>query len=206
MFKIFLIFLSILAATIVFKSFIIGCLIITMLFFHECGHLRAAKHLSVNNKGIFFLPFMGAIGLIDCIPKNRGEEFFIAWCGPAFGFIFTVLLMSLSIIFGSHLLGMATVYSAIINLFNLLVPISPLDGGRIFKSISFSINRTFGLLLMIAGIAASIFIAYEGAYLFAIIAIFGIVDFTYEFMQNDKQKMNWLNIMYTTFATFIIKI
>jgi hypothetical protein len=82
--------------------------------------------------------------------------------------------------------GAAGAWIAMVNLFNLL-PINPLDGGRVFKSIVLSINGKFGLSVMVVMVAACIWVAYGyGIYLFAFLGLIGALEFFVERWQLTK--------------------
>jgi hypothetical protein len=72
-------------------------------------------------------------------------------------------------------------FMAMVNLFNLL-PINPLDGGRIVKSITFSINSKFGIVFLAVGIIVSIVIMFWAKMvLFFILLVIGIIEFASEY-------------------------
>jgi hypothetical protein len=79
-------------------------------------------------------------------------------------------------------------WMAMINLFNLL-PINPLDGGRVMKSIAFSIHSWFGYVFMIIGIIASIFLAiYAHIWIFILVVILSSLELVVEFYFNHKRR------------------
>jgi len=72
-------------------------------------------------------------------------------------------------------------WMAMINLFNLL-PINPLDGGRIMKSIAFSIHSWVGLIFMCLGIVGAIFLAvYAHIWIFILVVILSTIELLLEF-------------------------
>jgi Zn-dependent protease len=69
---------------------------------------------------------------------------------------------------------------AMINLFNLL-PINPLDGGRILKSVIFSVSTKWGLRFLELGLVASLALAwFAGATLVFLLLLIGGVEFLSE--------------------------
>lgn len=100
------------------------------LFIHEMGHVIAAQQRGLAVSAPAFIPFMGAFITMREAPPDVETEAHVAIGGPllgsvaAFGFYFAGD-------WGGDRLLLAIAYSAfVLNLFNLL-PISPLDGGRI---------------------------------------------------------------------------
>lgn len=77
----------------------------------------------------------------------------------------------------------AAVLSALLNLFNLL-PILPLDGGHVLKSISFSMRSWIGLSVCMAGIALGAWVAYTfGLALLVFFLVVGSIEVVMEWRQ-----------------------
>ncbi|OGZ21765.1 MAG: hypothetical protein A3D46_00670 [Candidatus Nealsonbacteria bacterium RIFCSPHIGHO2_02_FULL_43_13] len=75
---------------------------------------------------------------------------------------------------------------AMINLINLL-PIMPLDGGRVLRSISFSFGSWRGLILIGIGmIAGAAILMKMGFWLFVILIPFGIIEVVFDFKKERK--------------------
>jgi Zn-dependent protease len=142
--KILLAIISLSLFTLVFQSFFVGFLVFLGIFLHERGHLKAAEYIGVPHKGMYFLPGLGAVALLEEFPKSRSQECFIAIAGPAAGMAYTCVLAGISGIVpwaaAASIIGKAALWNGVINLLNLLCPVDPLDGGRILKSITFSLH------------------------------------------------------------------
>ncbi|RYM06059.1 hypothetical protein EWH99_04185 [Sporolactobacillus sp. THM7-7] len=105
------------------------------LVFHESGHMLAAWQRGVKTSPIFFIPFIGAaVGLEEEIRHSRDESY-VAYGGPLLGGMATAFALGLYLITDSDVWLLAVYLGAILNLFNL-IPISPLDGGRIVTALS----------------------------------------------------------------------
>jgi Zn-dependent protease len=103
---------------------------VALLFFHEMGHYVAARQRGLNVSAPAFIPFMGAFITLRDTPHNAETEAYVAFAGPFIGTLATFAVYFWASDQGSHL-WLAVAYSGFfLNLFNLL-PISPLDGGRI---------------------------------------------------------------------------
>jgi Zn-dependent protease len=111
---------------------------VLLIFVHEMGHYLAARKRGLAVGTPTFVPFVGAWIEMKDLPHDVGTEAFVGFAGPLAGTAAAMacyLLARSSIGDGSELL-LALAYSGcMINLFNLL-PISPLDGGRITAIIS----------------------------------------------------------------------
>lgn len=109
-----------------------------LILVHELGHLLAAKYYGWNTDKIYIYPLGGITKFNESINRSLKEEFIIVIMGPVFQLIFFFILTSFGIkdlyLFNFLLLG-----------FNLL-PIYPLDGGKILNIILayfFSYRRSF---------------------------------------------------------------
>jgi Zn-dependent protease len=106
-----------------------------LLLIHEMGHYIAAKKSKLSVGLPTFIPFVGAwIELKEQI-MNPETEAFVGLAGPMLGSAAAFLCYVAAREFASPLL-MAIAYAGfMLNLFNL-IPLSPLDGGRIVAVIS----------------------------------------------------------------------
>ena len=103
---------------------------VALLFAHEMGHYVAARQRGLNVGTPAFIPFMGAWIALKEQPADVETEAYVALAGPVIGTIAALAVYLWARSENSGLL-MAIAYSGLfLNLFNLL-PISPLDGGRV---------------------------------------------------------------------------
>jgi Zn-dependent protease len=103
---------------------------IALLFAHEMGHYVAARQCGLKVGAPAFIPFVGAWIALEDQPVNVETEAYVAIAGPVIGTIAALAVYLLARAEDSGLL-LAIAYSGLfLNLFNLL-PISPLDGGRV---------------------------------------------------------------------------
>jgi Zn-dependent protease len=108
---------------------------IALMFAHEMGHYVAARQCGLNVSAPAFIPFVGAWINLKEQPRDVRTEAYVAVAGPLVGTVSAVAIYLWSRWTGSTLL-LAIAYAGLfLNLFNLL-PVSPLDGGRITAIIS----------------------------------------------------------------------
>jgi Zn-dependent protease len=113
--------------------FAVGFVILILV--HETGHLLAAKAFGLPVSAPIFIPFMGAFIALKNAPKDAWMEACVGIGGPALGTLGALACAGLYPLTGNPLY-LAIAYSAFfLNLFNL-IPITPLDGGRIAAAIS----------------------------------------------------------------------
>lgn len=108
---------------------------VLLIFVHECGHIVAAKYFGVKVSAPVFIPFLGAMILMKEAPRNAWVEAWIGIGGPILGSIGALVCHALGEQFQQPLLISLALSGYLINLFNL-VPITPLDGGRIVTALS----------------------------------------------------------------------
>ena len=108
---------------------------ILLMFAHEMGHFLAARQRKLAVGAPTFIPFVGAWIELKEQPMDVETEAYVAMAGP---FVGTIAATSVYL-WGSHVgspLLIAVAYSGfLLNFFNL-IPLSPLDGGRITAILS----------------------------------------------------------------------
>ncbi|MFZ6845862.1 site-2 protease family protein [Undibacterium sp. RuTC16W] len=108
---------------------------VLLIFIHEMGHFIAARQRGLDVGAPTFIPFVGAWIQLKELPHDVETEAYIGFAGPIAGSMGALACYWLGRNYESNLM-LALAYSGfMINLFNL-IPISPLDGGRITAIIS----------------------------------------------------------------------
>jgi Zn-dependent protease len=186
--KIVLAGVSLAAYTYMF-SWKFALMIMAQLLIHEYGHIWAMKRTGIKTKGIFFIPFVGGAAVASEDFKSRNDEVFVALMGPVFGFACAGGMLALYYATNNPIYAAGASWMAMINLFNLL-PINPLDGGRVMKSIAFSLHTTVGLVFLVLGIIASGFLAfYAHMWIFIFVIILSSLELAIEFYYKRKWKI-----------------
>jgi Zn-dependent protease len=161
--------------SIEFALMLIACLVV-----HEYGHVRAMKYFGIKTKGIYLIPFVGGLAVSDDKITTRWQDVVISLMGPAFGLITSVLGVILYYATEMEIFAGVAVLSALLNLFNLL-PILPLDGGHILKSISFSMRSWVGLSVCLLGVLFGLWLSYAfGLMLLVFFLFIGALEIVFE--------------------------
>ena len=113
-----------------------------ILLAHEIGHVVAMRLGGTKVRGVLFLPFVGAATLAEHAFVSRWHEFWVQLAGPLTGIPSAALAL---ILWRTGVLSEATgstVFWAalLLNLFNL-IPVLPLDGGRVLLSLTADLPR-----------------------------------------------------------------
>lgn len=108
---------------------------VLLIFVHECGHVLAARHFGLPVTAPVFIPFVGAYILLKEMPRNAWVEAWIGIGGPILGSLGALVCHAAGEQLNQPLLISLALSGYLINLFNL-VPITPLDGGRIVTALS----------------------------------------------------------------------
>lgn len=139
---------------------------VLLIFFHEMGHYVAAKQRGLDVGAPTFIPFVGAWIQLKDQPHDVETEAYVGIAGPVAGTVTAMACYYAADSLESPLLLALAYAGLMINLFNL-IPLSPLDGGRITAIISpkvwwlgvpvliglFIVNKS-PMLLLIAILAA----------------------------------------------------
>ena len=90
---------------------------------------------------------------------------------------------------GQPLWAATGAWMATLNLFNLL-PITPLDGGQLIRSIAFSINKTLGVWFLGFSILLGVIVMWKfHILLFAILLVVGALEMAYEIYARRRLRL-----------------
>jgi Zn-dependent protease len=106
-----------------------------LIFVHEMGHYLAAKQKGLDVGVPVFIPFVGAWIALKEMPHDAEMEAYIGLGGPLVGSIGALACYFAAREYNSMLLLAISYSGFFLNLFNL-IPVPPLDGGRITAVLS----------------------------------------------------------------------
>jgi len=160
--------LSVVAFWLWTNSWLLGAGIVALLFVHEMGHFIVIRAKGLPASLPVFIPLLGAYVTMRKSPRNVRDEAEIALAGPIAGGLAGLGCLALYELTGEHALIILAYLTFFINLLNL-VPVSPLDGGRVVGAIS----RWFWPVgLAIVGVA----FYYTGFWILLLVAVFGFAQ------------------------------
>jgi len=108
---------------------------VALLFVHECGHYIAARRRGLDVGAPTFIPFVGAWIQLKQMPHDAETEAYVGLGGPLLGTVGAVACYALARHYDATWLLAVAYAGFFLNLFNM-IPLSPLDGGRITAVLS----------------------------------------------------------------------
>ena len=122
--------------------------LVGLIFVHEMGHFIAARNRGLQVGAPVFIPFVGAWISLKAVDLDPETEAHVALAGPVLGTAAAFVCYLVAEQTESRL-WLAIAYAGFcINLFNL-IPLRPLDGGRVVNAVSSSLWLA-GLPLLVA--------------------------------------------------------
>jgi Zn-dependent protease len=122
---------------------------VLLIFLHELGHVVVLRREGIPAGAPVFIPFIGAFIAMRGRPRDAYVEAKVGIGGPVLGSLAAWAVLAAGLALDRHLLVTLGHVGILLNLFNL-IPVSPLDGGRIAGAFS----RTFWIIGYALGIVA----------------------------------------------------
>ena len=125
---------------LVFHNFPIARGFVVLMLVHEMGHVLAMRYYGLSASPPIFIPFLGALINLRQSPPNALVESVVGIGGPLLGAIGAIACYLIALATRGHLqtgsdFWWVIQFALFLNLFNLL-PVPPLDGGRVTAAIS----------------------------------------------------------------------
>jgi Zn-dependent protease len=108
---------------------------VLLIFVHEMGHAIAMRRQGIPGGAPVFIPFVGAVIAMKRMPRNAWVEAVVGIGGPLLGTAAAAVCLMVAFATGSLFWFALASTGFLVNLFNM-IPISPLDGGRIIGVVS----------------------------------------------------------------------
>ena len=173
-------------------SWVYALVLIIVLLIHELGHYTAMAILGYKKKGILFAPPLGAVAY--GVKKNEieKEKLIVLLSGPLPGILIGLVLFFSNIpLFSEQLTKGLALQFLIINYINLL-PISPLDGGKIVEIVF--LHKFPKVQLLLAGLGLLFIGGYgiiSGSFIMILVALifaFLLYGRIHELKNEEKAK------------------
>jgi Zn-dependent protease len=138
-----------------------------LILVHEMGHVVAAKLLGMPVSAPLFIPFFGASIIMKQNPRDAWTEALMAYGGPLAGCIGSWICWFIALQLEERWIMAVASVSFLINIFNM-IPVPPLDGGRICSAVS----PWFWIIgLFLLGAAVFYFHSFNSIFIIVIILV-----------------------------------
>lgn len=156
----------------------------SLIIFHEIGHLTSAKIFNWQVDKIYIYPLGGITRFNDKINKPLVEDLIVTLMGPIFQIILAYFLIKLD--------SRVYLFNKTLLLFNLL-PIAPLDGSKlvaVFLSLIIRYKKSLYLNIVISFITYLFVLSYFVLYKNSIIFLFVIFLLFFKII-DEKNKISF---------------
>ena len=126
-------------------------LVVLILFIHEMGHFIAMKVFGYNGVNMFFIPLIGAMVTGEKERVSQSQRAIIVLAGPIPGVLIGCGIIAYAQTIGHTGAAIAGFMFLLINILNLL-PLDPLDGGKLIETLFFSSNEKIKQVFLIASV------------------------------------------------------
>jgi Zn-dependent protease len=140
---------------------------VLLILVHELGHVFVLRREGIPAGAPVFIPFVGAFIAMRGQPRDAYVEAKVAIGGPVAGSLAAWAVLAAGIVMSQPMLVGLGVTGAYLNLFNL-VPVSPLDGGRIAGAFT----RAFWIGGYAIGVAALVVTRSPMLFLILLVGLF----------------------------------
>lgn len=118
-----------------------------VILIHELGHLLAMRFFRFEDLSVFFVPLVGAMAMGVKEDVTQRQKAIIVLAGPLPGIAIGTVMYYFGLQNENELLRQAGNIFLLLNLFNLL-PIVPLDGGKLIQTMFFQSNEIINAIFI----------------------------------------------------------
>jgi stage IV sporulation protein FB len=164
---------------------------------HELGHYFAMKIFHYDDLSIFFIPLLGAIAGGNKEKIFQKEKAIVLLAGPVPGIVIGIIIFLIASHFENYSLLRLSYAFVLINVLNLL-PIYPLDGGQLLKTLFLDSRQLITNIFVIVSIVVLATYAVSGEEWFLlVIPYFLVTRMVQEWRLNKLRKtLDQLRINY----------
>ncbi len=164
---------------------------------HELGHYFAMKIFNYEDLSIFFIPLLGAIAGGSKEKISQKEKSIVLLAGPVPGIVIGVALFLVASHLDNYLMLRLSYAFVLINVLNLL-PIYPLDGGQLLKTLFLGSRQIVTTIFIIASVVLLITYAIASHEWFLMIIPYFLITRMIKERQLHKirQHLDWQQVDY----------
>lgn len=135
-------------------------ILLGVLFIHELGHLTGMIMFGYRDRQILFVPLLGAVTTGTKDDATPMQKLIVYLLGPVPGIVLGYIALYLNITTHQKIWMDIALLMLVINYLNLL-PVLPLDGGRVIETLIFSRFPRAQMLLMLLSIGALALVGFS---------------------------------------------
>lgn len=194
--QVFSIVLSVIVYTYL-VNFNFGLAFVVAVGFHEYGHLWAAKKCGCSTGGLYIWPFIGGTAYVTSGYDSYYHKVFIALMGPFWGAALALVTALIGQQIHSPLLLSVAMWMGVLNAFNLL-PLGILDGGQVLESFAYSINKKFGIVVLVISSIVGAILLFKMNTIIAVAFIFlGYSDLLFKIKDWNNPYLSYRRLSMT---------
>lgn len=187
----------VMALCFVLSGYFLNLIVFTSLILvHELGHYLVARILKFNVMEIVIYPYGGITRLDDLINRNTNEELLVASSGVIMEYLFYLVIVYLykESVIREYTFNLFRLYNSRIIFFNLL-PIYPLDGGRIVnlllnKIVNYNLSNKLTVFISSISVFGLVFLSIYSFNYSNIIIYMVLIGYIIEYKKNIKYLYN----------------
>ena len=171
--------------------------LMAIIFIHELGHYLAMKFFKYKDLTIFFIPLLGAVAGGSKEQISQKEKAIVLLAGPVPGIIIGLIVFYIAEEQSSYFLLRLSYAFVLLNVLNLL-PIYPLDGGQLLKTLFLhSRELVSSLFILLSVVLATWFAISRQQWFLLIIPYFLVIRLIRQVMIGkirknlDKSSINY---------------
>lgn len=170
-------------------------ILLILVALHELGHAAAMLAVGSGVGFVRFVPFFGGMAAPRRPYKSEWQLAIVALAGPGLSLVPTALLLWFALATDNLLAANAAVLFALVNGINLL-PIVPLDGGVVLRSLLGSIHPLLGRIVSwIGAVILAAAAVYFKSILLGIVFAFAMIQLFYQSSYDPaarRRRLHWL--------------
>jgi TPR repeat protein len=156
-------------------------MIVGILFVHEAGHYLAMRIFHYRNVRMFFIPFLGAAVSGQNYTAPGWKKVIVALMGPLPGILLGSAIGLAGLLWKSESMTKIAMTAVALNGFQLL-PVLPLDGGRVMHALLFSRDHRLDALFRVLAAGALAGVGFlSGGWVFVFLGLFMLAGVQHEY-------------------------
>jgi len=163
-------------------------LLLAMIAIHELGHVQAMRSVGIRVRGVWLIPMVGGAAVSEGLARTRLANAYVQINGPVYGLGVGVGLAALYWATRNPLWAQAMAINGLINLFNLL-PVMPLDGGRLLGEVANSLHRNLGRAAVgVSLVLGGVMVMVLGHPVVVVIVLVGAMEFARQLAAANRRS------------------